>query len=87
MAANIERASPTPGGPHMSVVLITGCSTGIGRELALTLASHGVTCVLLARSIPKLKAVYDEIVAAGGPCPSYYTIQSRIKVEDCRCVS
>ena len=52
------------------VVLVTGATQGIGREAALTLARHGATVVLLARSVKGLEKVYDEIAAAGGPEPA-----------------
>ncbi|QOD81004.1 SDR family oxidoreductase [Chromobacterium haemolyticum] len=52
------------------VVLVTGATQGIGREAALTLARHGATVVLLARSVKGLEKVYDEIAAAGGPDPA-----------------
>jgi NAD(P)-dependent dehydrogenase (short-subunit alcohol dehydrogenase family) len=53
------------------VILVTGASSGIGRAVALDLARHGATVVLTGRSAKKLEAVYDAIVAAGGPKPAY----------------
>ena len=53
------------------VILVTGASAGIGRAVALSLARHGATVVLTARNARKLEAVYDTIVAAGGPRPAY----------------
>jgi NAD(P)-dependent dehydrogenase (short-subunit alcohol dehydrogenase family) len=52
------------------VVLVTGASSGIGRAVALALAAHGATVALHGRTQRKLDAVYDEIVAAGGPRPA-----------------
>ncbi|BEV70787.1 MULTISPECIES: SDR family oxidoreductase [unclassified Paludibacterium] len=52
------------------VMLVTGATKGLGRHLALTFAAHGATVVLLARHVKRLEAVYDEIVAAGGPEPA-----------------
>lgn len=49
------------------VILVTGAGDGIGRALALGLASKGATVVLLGRTQKKLNAVYDEIEAAGYP--------------------
>jgi NADP-dependent 3-hydroxy acid dehydrogenase YdfG len=49
------------------VVAITGASSGIGRAAALLLASRQATVVLGARGEDRLKAVADEILAAGGP--------------------
>ena len=52
------------------VILVTGSSQGIGKAVALDLALHGATVVLLSRNARRLEAVYDEIVAAGGPEPA-----------------
>lgn len=51
------------------VILVTGATQGIGREVALHYARHGATVVVLARSVKRLEGVYDEIVAAGAPEP------------------
>jgi uncharacterized protein len=42
-------------------VLVTGASSGIGRELALQFASHGMDQVLVARSRDRLEQLADEI--------------------------
>src|SRR5262245_57644999 len=52
------------------VILITGATGGLGRALALACAARGATIVLHARVVPKLEALYDEIVAAGYPQPT-----------------
>lgn len=52
------------------VILITGAGDGIGRVAAITYAKHGATVILLGKTTSKLEAVYDEIVAAGGPKPA-----------------
>lgn len=49
------------------VILVTGASTGIGREAALHYARHGATLILLGRNVAKLETLYDEIAAAGYP--------------------
>lgn len=49
------------------VVLVTGASTGIGREAALCYAAHGATVLLLGRNVKNLEAVYDDIAAMGAP--------------------
>jgi 3-oxoacyl-[acyl-carrier protein] reductase len=51
------------------VAVITGCSVGIGREVAKVLAGEGVQTVVIARRGALLKTLQDEIVAAGGPRP------------------
>jgi NAD(P)-dependent dehydrogenase (short-subunit alcohol dehydrogenase family) len=52
------------------VVLITGASDGIGKAVAQAAAAHGATVLLHGRSVRKLEAVYDAIVAAKQPRPS-----------------
>jgi NAD(P)-dependent dehydrogenase (short-subunit alcohol dehydrogenase family) len=51
------------------IVLVTGATGGLGRPLALACARAGATVVLHARIVRKLEALYDEILAAGGPEP------------------
>jgi short-subunit dehydrogenase len=51
------------------VTLITGASSGIGLELARVFATHGHTCVLVARRAQQLSELADAIVAAGGKQP------------------
>ncbi len=47
-------------------VLITGASSGIGRELALRAGAAGAEVLLVARSAEKLREVQREIERAGG---------------------
>jgi NAD(P)-dependent dehydrogenase (short-subunit alcohol dehydrogenase family) len=54
------------------VILVTGASAGLGRTASLAYARHGATVALLARDEARLEAVYDEIVAAGGPEPAMF---------------
>lgn len=49
-----------------NVVVITGASDGIGREMALQLADQGAWLVLAARDAEKLGAVAAECRARGG---------------------
>jgi NAD(P)-dependent dehydrogenase (short-subunit alcohol dehydrogenase family) len=43
------------------VILVTGASDGIGRELALHTAAHGARVILHGRNVKKLESVYDDI--------------------------
>ncbi|WP_205701936.1 YciK family oxidoreductase [Pseudidiomarina mangrovi] len=52
------------------IILVTGAGDGIGKQAALTYAAAGATVILLGRTVKKLEAVYDLIVAAGGPEPA-----------------
>lgn len=52
------------------VILVTGAGDGIGKEAALCYAKHGATVILLGKTVNKLTAVYDAIVAAGGQEPA-----------------
>ena len=49
-----------------NVVVITGASDGIGREMALQLAGQGAWLALAARDAAKLEAVAGECRARGG---------------------
>lgn len=48
------------------VVVVTGASSGIGRESALRLAAAGATVVGISRSDEQLTTLVDAITAAGG---------------------
>ena len=56
------------------VILITGAGDGIGRTAAESFAAHGATVILLGRTVAKLEAVYDAIVANGRPQPAIYPL-------------
>jgi 3-oxoacyl-[acyl-carrier protein] reductase len=49
--------------------VVTGCSVGIGREIARVLAAEGVATLIVARREGLLKTLQDEIETAGGPRP------------------
>ena len=48
------------------VALVTGASSGIGRAIALALASAGARIVLVARRAAELAAVHEQVETAGG---------------------
>lgn len=52
-------------------VLVTGASSGIGRAVALRLATSGAIVVLVARGHAKLRELAEEITASGGRCAYY----------------
>lgn len=53
------------------IILVTGASDGIGRALSIKAAELGAQVILHGRSVKKLEAVYDRIVALdGAPRPS-----------------
>jgi 3-oxoacyl-[acyl-carrier protein] reductase len=69
------------------VALVTGAGRGIGREVALALASDGAHLALMGRSRPGLEAVLDEVIRAGGravavPADVTRTGQVRAAVDD-----
>lgn len=47
-------------------VMVTGASSGLGRDFAKTLAAHGAQVVAVARRRSLLEQLCDEIAAAGG---------------------
>jgi len=49
--------------------LVTGASTGIGAEIARTLAAEGASVTILARREELMTALADEIAAAGSEKP------------------
>jgi NADP-dependent 3-hydroxy acid dehydrogenase YdfG len=53
------------------VVLITGGSTGIGAEVARTLAARGAKVAIAARRLDKLNEVAAEIATQGGIARAY----------------
>ncbi|GAH43138.1 unnamed protein product, partial [marine sediment metagenome] len=50
------------------VAIVTGGSTGIGRNIALEFAKEGAKVVIGSRNVPNLEKVVEEIKALGGHC-------------------
>ena len=48
------------------VALVTGAGSGIGKQVAIDLASQGASVIVSSRSSDKVQAVVDSITAAGG---------------------
>ena len=50
-----------------SYVLVTGCTSGIGEEMAHRFAKEGFNVVLLSRNLDKLKQVASDIKTKSNP--------------------
>jgi NAD(P)-dependent dehydrogenase (short-subunit alcohol dehydrogenase family) len=68
--AEVRSYQPPAGLLAERIILVTGASGGLGGALAKACASLGASVILSGRNVRKLEAVYDAIVAAGGPRPS-----------------
>jgi len=67
---DVRKYVPSPAVLADRVILVTGAGGGLGSALAQGCAALGARVVLSGRKVAKLEAVYDAIVAAGGPRPS-----------------
>jgi NAD(P)-dependent dehydrogenase (short-subunit alcohol dehydrogenase family) len=66
------------------VILITGASDGIGKATAIECAKSGATVIIHGKTLPKLEALYDEIVNAGHTEPVIYPLDfEKMTPEDC----
>src|ERR1700759_2914628 len=65
------------------VVVITGGSRGIGREIAVDFAKQGAQTVIVSSSADNLASATKTIGAAGGPAPLAITADLR-KLEGCQ---
>lgn len=52
------------------IALVTGAARGIGRSVAIQLATAGMQVIAISRNIQDLKSLYDQITAAGHQAPS-----------------
>jgi len=50
----------------LKVAIVTGASSGIGRDLAILLARNGYSVVLASRRVDALERVAEMIRSAGG---------------------
>jgi 3-oxoacyl-[acyl-carrier protein] reductase len=66
------------------VALVTGASQGIGRAVALRLATEGATVALAARNEARLGEVAAEIAGAGGKAESFtLDLASEDSIKEC----
>lgn len=61
------------------IAIVTGASMGIGKSIALALASQGAKVVLAARTLEKLKETKEEIESLKGTC---YIVQTDLSLEE-----
>jgi short-subunit dehydrogenase len=57
---------PTPGAARTGWAVVTGASSGLGREFALALVERGLPVLAVARRGERLRALADEVGARGG---------------------
>ncbi|KXI30811.1 YciK family oxidoreductase [Paraglaciecola hydrolytica] len=62
--------NPKPQFLKNKIILVTGAGDGIGKAAALSYARFGATVILLGKTVKKLEAVYDQIIANGGADPA-----------------
>ena len=72
-----------PGEFAGKVVVITGGSRGIGREIAVDFARQGAQTVIVSSSAENLAAASKTIAAAGGPAPLAIHVDLR-KLDGCQ---
>jgi len=61
------------------IAVITGASSGIGKELAIRFAQDGIQVVLASRSIEKLSKIENDIKSNGGNCITIPTDVSKLE--------
>lgn len=66
MGEPVSFAPESPSRGSRPVALVTGASSGIGRALALSLASNGYDIALVARDSDRLEAVAGDVRTRGG---------------------
>lgn len=64
--------APTRPAPTQRIVLVTGSTDGLGREVARRLAAEGAHVIVHGRNAERGKAVVDEISAAGKGSARFY---------------
>ena len=73
----LDEWSPMPCDMTGRVVLITGATSGLGRQTAIELALAGAKVIAVGRNAARLKAVHDEVAERGGAAtPELLTIRA-----------
>ena len=72
-----------PGEFAGKVVVVTGGSRGIGREIAVDFARQGAQTVIVSSSAENLASATKTVAAAGGPAPLAINTDLR-KLEGCQ---
>lgn len=67
----VRRVAGLPSPLAGRTVMVTGASSGIGRATALAVAEKGARVLLVARRLPELEDVREEIEDAGGAAEVY----------------
>ena len=62
-------------------VLVTGAADGIGRAVALGVAGHGATVLILDRKQRKLETLYDEMTSSGYTEPAI-VVQDLLELDE-----
>ena len=77
MMLNLRKSKYVPG----SVIVITGASSGMGKELTYRYAERGAKIVITSRSIDKLQAIADECNERF-PYSKVLSIKTNVQVEE-----
>ncbi len=70
--AQPARPAPAPADPAARIVLVTGSTDGLGRELARRLAADGAHVIVHGRNEARGRAVVEEIAKAGKGSARFY---------------
>lgn len=46
-------------------ILVTGASSGLGQQIAITCAQHGARLVITGRDVPRLQQTFDQLKGSG----------------------
>jgi NAD(P)-dependent dehydrogenase (short-subunit alcohol dehydrogenase family) len=71
-AANLDAQAPATPAPDQQVVLITGSTGGLGRELAKRMASRGAHVIVHGRNVERGREVVAEIEREGKGSARFY---------------